>query len=97
MHHYVVPATDLNVLPSLPADYPRPIQLEWINRGTNHRLKTTTILMLIRTLYSEQNLSGSVQRLQASAGLRLRFACDRDRARFQAQFEGARRSRPKKR
>jgi hypothetical protein len=93
MCHYVVPALELNLLPSIPADVPEPVHLEWINRGTDRHLQPMTVTMLVRTLYSSNQLSESVQRLHASAGLRICFASDQDRASFKSLFERARRAR----
>src|SRR6516165_151735 len=79
MYHYVVPALELNLLPDIPADFLKPVHLEWINRGTDRHLQPMTVTMLVRTLYSSNRLSKSVQHLHASAGLRLRFASAHDR------------------
>jgi hypothetical protein len=90
MCHYVVPALELNLLASIPADCPEPVHLEWINRGTDRHLQPMTVAMLVRTLASSNQLSESVKHLHASAGLRLRFASNHDRASFRSLFEQAR-------
>ena len=91
MPYYVVPAIDLALLNDLPDDYPRPVGLEWIDRGTDKPLRRMTVLQLIRTLYSPHSLSDGVRKLHQSAGLRIRFESERDQVRFRAMFDRLRR------
>ena len=88
-HPYVVKAAHLPALYFLDETHPRPLALEWINRGTDQKLRQTTIEMLLRTLFAEVQ-TPSVRKLHASAGLRASFRSDSDRARFARAFERAR-------
>ncbi len=94
MKLYVVPAGNLRMLNALPADCPRPISSEWINRGTGRKLNGQTIGMLLRTLDQTGELSPSVARLHRSAGLQIRFDTENDRHTFAAQFRRATASNP---
>jgi hypothetical protein len=85
---FVVKAEGLPALNCLPSDHPRPQATEWINRGTNQKLRPTSVEMLLRTLYRE-NASASVVKLRGSAGLRLTFRNDRDRDKFADAFSAA--------
>lgn len=82
---YVIKTEDLPALGRLSPDRPQPLLYEWINRGTDQKLRRTTIQMLLRTL--EQNdTSQSVARLHESSGLRVIFADEQDRDRFALAF-----------
>ena len=85
MLDYVIPAEDLYLLNHLPPDHPKPIGLEWINRGTDQHLRPSTVEMLLRTLY-HRSRSPSVSRLHESAGLRLHFRSEADRQSFAVKF-----------
>ncbi|HKT85748.1 MAG TPA: hypothetical protein VJQ77_06665 [Novosphingobium sp.] len=86
---FVIKAEELPVLNHLRDDHPRPLLVEWINRGTNQRMNRSTVDMLLRTL-SQEEVSPSVERLHQSAGLRLSFGTDEDRNIFAAAFANAR-------
>ena len=86
---FVIKAEELAILNYLASDHPPPLLYEWINRGTDQRLRPTTIDMLLRT-FSPDTHSPSVDRLHQSAGLRLVFRSDEERNRFAAAFAGAR-------
>lgn len=86
---FVIRAEELTAVNYLTASHPRPQSVEWINRGTNQRLRPTTTDMLLRTLFQPTD-SPSVQRLHQSAGLRIVFRSERDRVRFASEFEAAR-------
>lgn len=80
---------ELAALNFLPPDHPRPQEVEWINRGTNQKLRRSSVDMLLRTLFRDV-LSPSVVRLHRSSGLRTVFRTDRERERFAAAFADAR-------
>lgn len=86
---FVIRAEDLPAVYYLAVTHPRPKSVEWINRGTNQRLRPTTTDMLLRTLFQPTD-SPSVQRLRETAGLRIAFRSERDRALFANEFEKAR-------
>ncbi|MBL4858254.1 MAG: hypothetical protein JKY36_03490 [Erythrobacter sp.] len=88
-HAYVVKAEELPALYYLDETHPRPSRLEWINRGTNQKLRRTTIEMLLRTLFAKVQ-TASVQKLHDSAGLRASFRNERERDRFSKAFQNAR-------
>ena len=85
---YVIKAEELAALNFLPPDPPRPREVEWINRGTDQKLRPSTIDMLMRTLYREAD-TPSVVKLRQSAGLRATFASITDRDRFATAFRNA--------
>ena len=87
---YTIRAEEIDLLGRLPTDYPRPVAMDWINRGTDQTLRPSTIAMLKRTLDQGSNLSESVRKLHTSAGLRLTFASERERATFASMFRAAR-------
>jgi hypothetical protein len=89
MHAFVINAERLGLLNNLKSPYPRPIALQWINRGTDQMLNRTTIDLIMRTLYQPVDFSESVRRLHRTAGLRVIFASAADRAKFAAIFEKA--------
>jgi hypothetical protein len=86
---FVIKADELPALNYLDRRHPRPRRLEWVNRGTNQKLRPTSIEHLLRTLFGE-GLSPSVMRLHESAGLRAVFDTEKDRFRFAQAFEEAR-------
>lgn len=86
---YVVKAADLSALYYLDTAHPRPRRLEWINRGTDQRLRPSTIDMLLRTMFRDTH-TPSVQKLQDSAGLRAEFRSESERDSFARAFEQAR-------
>jgi len=85
---FVIKAEDLATLNYLDRNHPRPRRLEWINRGTNQKLRRTSIELLLRTLFREVT-SASVTRLHQSSGLRAIFATDQERERFARAFSRA--------
>ena len=87
-HAYVVKAAELPALYFLDEAHPRPLELEWINRGTDQKLRRTTIEMLLRTLFAKAQ-TPSVQKLHDSAGLRASFRNERERERFSKAFSKA--------
>ena len=86
---YVIKAAELAAINYLTSDHPRPCEVEWINRGTNQRLRPTTTQMLLRTLFQEVE-TPSVQKLHESSGLRVVFRSERERELFASAFEAAR-------
>ena len=80
-YSYVVRAEDLGALNHLPAECPRPMASEWINRGTDRPLRPSSIDLLLRTLHNEI-ASESIVNLQRSAGLRLSFPSENERRQF---------------
>jgi len=93
---YVIKPEELLALNYLDPDFPRPVQGEWINRGTDQKLKTSTVEMLQRTLFRDM-APPSVVELHRSAGLRVMFRTDEDRNAFAAAFQDARRKEQKRR
>ncbi len=87
-HAYVVKAAELPALYFLDEAHPRPLELEWINRGTDQKLRRTTIEMLLRTLFAKAQ-TPSVKKLHDSAGLRANFRSERERERFSRAFSKA--------
>jgi len=87
---YVIKPEELLALNYLGSDHPRPVEAEWINRGTDQKLKTSTVEMLQRTLFRDM-APQSVVDLHRSAGLRVVFASEEDRAAFASAFAEARR------
>jgi hypothetical protein len=78
---FVIKVEDLFALNYLASDHPRPRMVEWINRGSDQRLKRSTIAMLTRTLFGGAN-SDSVVRLHHSSGLRAIFGTENERNLF---------------
>jgi hypothetical protein len=89
MYSFVIASEQLACLNNLEPGYPRPTRLEWINRGTDQKLRQASIDLIIRTLYQPISFSESVQRLHKSSGLRVVFASERDRAVFAEAFRAA--------
>ncbi|MDE2412034.1 MAG: hypothetical protein KGM18_09705 [Sphingomonadales bacterium] len=86
---YVIKAEELSALNYLDPDHPRPLLTEWINRGTDQKMRRTSIDLLLRTL-TEDPTSPSVMRLHRTSGLRVIFSTDRERDAFANAFAGAR-------
>jgi hypothetical protein len=86
---FVIKAEELPALNYLGANHPRPLLMEWINRGTNQKMRPTTIDQLLRTL-DQADPSPSVARLHDSAGLRVIFRTGKERDLFTTAFAGAR-------
>ncbi|MDE2561334.1 MAG: hypothetical protein KGL48_03725 [Sphingomonadales bacterium] len=86
---YVIKVEELPILNQLEANHPRPCKVEWINRGTDQRLRKSSIDVLMRTLFQDM-ASPSVVRLHRSSGLRVIFASSKEREAFAAAFEIAR-------
>lgn len=85
---YVIKAEDIAALNYLDPEHPRPLLIEWINRGTDRKLRPTSIDLLMRTM-DRDDVSPSVQSLHQSSGLRLMFSNDEERDRFANAFTGA--------
>lgn len=85
---YVIKAEDVAALNYLDPDHPRPLLIEWINRGTDRKLRPTSIDLLMRTM-DRDDVSPSVQSLHQSSGLRVIFGTNEDRDRFANAFTGA--------
>lgn len=88
-HAYVIKAEELAAVNYLPDDHPRPVRVEWINRGTDQRLRPTTTNMLLRTLFQPVQTE-SVQKLHDSSGLRVVLQSEADREAFAHAFLNAR-------
>lgn len=86
---FVIKAEELAVLNYLKSNHPRPLLLEWINRGTDQKMQRSSIEMLLRTL-THHDVSPSVARLHHSSGLRATFASSQDRDEFAQAFASAR-------
>ena len=93
---YVIKPDELLALNFLEPDYPRPADAEWINRGTDQKLRQSTIDMLQRTLFKDM-AAPSVVELHRSAGLRVIFASEAQRQEFAAAFARARETEIRKR
>lgn len=87
---YVIKAEELAAVNYLAEDHPRPLAVEWINRGTDQVLRPTTRDMLLRTLFQPVE-TPSVAKLHESSGLRVVFRTDSEREAFASAFEAARR------
>lgn len=85
---FVIKPAQLPALNFLAPDHPWPVQTEWINRGTNHKLQHASVDMLLRTLFRDV-LSPSLVRLHRSAGLRAIFSTDKERDRFARALSAA--------
>ena len=86
---YVIKPDELLALNFIDPDHPRPVDAEWINRGTDQKLKASTIDMLQRTLFRDL-APPSVVQLHRSSGLRVIFKNEADRAAFAVAFAPAR-------
>lgn len=86
---YVIKAEELAALNYLDPEHPRPLLTEWINRGTDQKMRRTSIDLLLRTL-TEDTTSPSVVKLHQTSGLRAIFATQKDRDAFANAFAGAR-------
>lgn len=86
---FVIKPEELLALNFLEDDHPRPVDAEWINRGTDQKLKPSTVQMLQRTLFREM-APPSVVQLHRSAGLRVIFRNEQERRAFAAAFTEAR-------
>lgn len=86
---FVIKPWELPSLNYIAPDHPRPLRVEWINRGTDQKLRPSSVEMLLRTLFHDM-ASPSVVRLHRSAGLRAVFRSDKDRDVFAAEFAAAR-------
>lgn len=82
---FVIPPDELSALNFLEADHARPVQADWINRGTDQILKRQSVDMLLRTLFVDV-LSPSAVTLHRSAGLRLQFETEAQRLKFAKEF-----------
>ncbi|TNE48176.1 MAG: hypothetical protein EP341_08835 [Sphingomonadales bacterium] len=88
MHAYVIKAEDILAANYLDDDAPRPVRVEWINRGTDQVLRPTTSNMLLRTLFQPVD-TPSIQRLHDSSGLRVVLESESDREAFAHAFAQA--------
>jgi len=85
---YVIKPEELAILNYLAPGHPRPRDIEWINRGTDQKMRPTSVDMLLRTLFEDEP-SPSVVRLRQSAGLRVIFRTEKERDQFAAAFAAA--------
>jgi len=85
---YVIKPEELAALNYLAPNHPRPSTVEWINRGTDQKLRPSSVDMLLRTLFQAVP-SPSVVRLRESAGLRVIFKTARERDLFASAFAAA--------
>lgn len=88
---FVIKPEELLALNYLDDDCPRPHDAEWINRGTDQKLKASTIEMLQRTLFRDM-APPSVVQLHRSSGLRVMFASENERNAFATSFAAARKA-----
>lgn len=79
---------DLPALNFLEVEYPRPTALEWINRGTDLRLRPSKVDQLLRTVF-EAKPSASIVRDRNNAGLRAAFRSEQERNQFAEAFRRA--------
>ncbi len=86
---FVIKAEELAALNYLNPDHPRPLVVEWINRGTDQKMRRTTIDLLLRTLWEDVS-SPSVQKLHQTSGLRVTFPSAEQRDGFATAFAAAR-------
>ena len=86
---FVIKPNELATLNYLADGHPRPLQIDWIDRGTDRKLRPSTVDMLLRTLFLDM-ASPSVVRLHRSAGLRAAFRSETDRDLFAKAFAAAR-------
>lgn len=86
---FIVKTEDLPVLDQLIPDEPQPISIDWVNRGTDQKMRKTSVQLLLRTL-GETDVSPSILRLRETSGMRFHFATEFDRDRFAAAFRQAR-------
>lgn len=86
---YVIKVEELPALNYLNPDHARPLTIEWINRGTDQKMRRSTIDQLLRTL-NESRPSPSVALMQQAAGLRLVFSTAAERDGFATAFAAAR-------
>lgn len=85
---HVIKPDELSALDYLPGSHPRPVAVQWINRGTDRPLRKQSIDLLLRTLFSDV-LSESVIKLHRTSGLRVEFRTEGDRHRFAREFAAA--------
>lgn len=86
---FVIKAEELPALNYLVPGHPRPRQVEWINRGTDQKLRRSSVEMLLRTLFVDV-ATPSVVRLHRHAGLRAIFGTNKERDLFASAFAAAR-------
>lgn len=86
---FVIKVEELPALNYLEPHHARPLLAEWINRGTDQKMRPTSINMLLRTLNADGS-SPSVTRMQHTAGLRTIFDSVEARDAFATSFAGAR-------
>ncbi len=86
---FVIKTEQLAGLNYLASNHPRPQQVEWINRGTDQKLRRSSVDMLLRTM-GHDIASPSVVRLHRTSGLRLIFKTEKQRSQFSTAFEAAR-------
>lgn len=86
---YVIKVDELSALNYLNPEHSRPLVADWINRGTDQKMRRSTIDQLLRTLHLTHP-SPSVTQIQQAAGLRVVFATEADRDDFATAFAAAR-------
>ena len=79
MSTYVIPLEMLPQMQPAIADLGDAVQLEWINRGTDQKLRPGTIQELLRTWDRRNRVSRGLQRLHSWAGIRMIFDHDDDK------------------
>lgn len=84
----VLKPEELTALHFLPNDHPRPIGVDWINRGTDRPLRKQSVDLLLRTMFADI-LSPSVVKLHRSSGLRVQFRTEAERLLFARQLSDA--------
>jgi uncharacterized membrane protein len=85
---FVIKAEELAALDCLDGTQPQPLLVEWVNLGTDQKMRRSTVEMLLRTL-SHEEVSPSIIRLHQSSALRVRFRSDVERDQFSAAFTEA--------
>ena len=86
---FVIKIEDMPALNYLNAEHARPLLAEWINRGTDQKMRRTMIDQLLRTVH-QPDPSPSIAQLQQNSGLRAVFASEADRDNFATAFAIAR-------
>lgn len=86
---FVIKAEEILALNYLPPRFPRPCQIEWINRATDRQLSPSTLEQLMRT-YHREDPSPSVAELKHVAGVRAIFETPTNRNAFASLFAEAR-------
>ncbi len=86
---FVIKVEELPALNFLGPDHVRPLLAEWINRGTDQKMRRSMIDQLLRTMH-QTDPSPSIVQLQRNAGLRAIFQTEAERDSFATAFSAAR-------